>query len=145
MWASAWLAVAAVLVLLGCAGTPPTPEATLARGTSELKSAIQREVADPGRRDKLLEHVNGIESALRGHAADYGRFVEEYRRLNDAFDTTQVQVETLFAQFDQRRRDSRARLLELHFQMIRLTSPQEWPAIGKVEAEMLQATMAVPR
>jgi len=145
MWASASLAVAAVLVLFGCAGTPPTLEATLGKDTSELKSAIQRAVADPGRRDKLLEHADGIESALRGHAADYGRFLGEYRRLNDAFDTTQVQVETLFAQFDQRRRDTRARLLELHFQMIRLTSAQEWPAIAKVEADMLQSTIAVPR
>ena len=140
------LVAAALLAgLIACAGTPPTQEATLEKGTSELKSAIQRAVADPGRRDKLLASADGIEAALRGHAADYGKFVVEYRRLNDAFDTTQVQVETLFAQFDQRRRDTRARLLELHFQMIRLTSPQEWPAIAKVEADMLQSTLAVPR
>ena len=55
------------------------------------------------------------------------------------------QVEALFARYEQRSKDSRARLLELHFQMIRLTSAQEWPAIGKVEADMLQATIAVPR
>ena len=141
----AFFAAALLAGFVGCAGTPPTPEATLGKGTSEMKSAIQRAVADPGRRDKLLATADGIEAALRGHAADYGRFLGEYRRLNDAFDTTQVQVETLFAQFDQRRRDTRARLLELHFQMIRLTSAQEWLPIAKVEADMLQATIAVPR
>jgi hypothetical protein len=139
------LAFALLAGFAGCAGTPPTVEATLGKGTSEMKSAIQRAVADPGRRDKLLAHADGIEAALRGHAADYGKFVEEYRWLNDAYDTPQQQVEALFARFEQRRKDSRARVLELHFQMIRLTSAQEWPAIGKVEAEMLQATVAVPR
>ena len=140
-----FVAAALLAGLIACAGAPPATQATLDKDLSEMKSAIQRAVADPGRRDKLLASADGIEAALRGHAADYGRFVEEYRRLNDAFDTTQVQVETLFAQFDQRRRDTRARLLELHFQMIRLTSAQEWPAIAKVEADMLQSTMAVPR
>jgi phosphoenolpyruvate-protein kinase (PTS system EI component) len=145
MWTSAWLAFAAALALFACTSTPPTTEATLGKGTSEMKSAIQRAVADPGRRDKLLAHADGIEEALRRHAADYGKFVDEYRRLNDAYDTTQQQVEALFARFEQRRKDSRARVLELHFQMIRLTSAQEWAPIGKVEAEMLQATIAVPR
>ena len=141
----AFVAAALLAGLIACADTPPTPEATLGKDLSELKSAIQRAVADPGRRDKLLAHADGIEAALRGHAADYGKFVDEYRRLNDAYDTSQTQVEALFARYEQRSKDSRARLLELHFQMIRLTSAQEWPAIGKVEAAMLQATIAVPR
>jgi len=138
------LAFALLAGFVACGGTPPTTEATLGKGTSEMKSAIQRTVSDPSRRDKLLA-ADGIDAALNGHAADYGKFVEEYRRLNDAYDTPQQQVEALFARFEQQRKDSRARLLELHFQMIKLTSPQEWPAIAKVEAEMLQSSVAVPR
>ena len=130
--------------LLACSGTTPTTEATLSKDTSELKSVIQRVVADPGRRDRLLALADGIDAALRGHAADYGKFVDEYRRLNTAYDTPQVEIEALFGRYEQRSKDSRARLLELHFQMIRFAS-QEWPPIGKVEAEMLQATLAVPQ
>lgn len=140
--------VAAVLLagFTGCAGTPPpTLEATLDKSLSEIKSAIQRTVADPGRRDKLLAHADGIAIALRSHAADYGKFVDEYRRLNDAYDTPQQQVEALFARYEQRTKDSRARLLELHFQMIKLTSPTEWAPIGRIEAEMLQASIAVSK
>jgi len=130
--------------LLACSGTPPAPEATLGKDTSEIKSVIQRLVADPGRRDRLLAHADGIDAALRGHAADYGKLVEEYRRLNNSFDTSQQRVEELFGRYEQRCRDSRARLLELHFQMIRFTSPQqEWPPIAKLEADMLQSTVAV--
>jgi hypothetical protein len=144
----AWLVFAAAFALLAgliaCAGAPST-EATLAKDTGEMKSVIQRAVADPGRRDKLLVSVDGIDAALKSHAADYGKFVEEYRRLNDSYDTQQQQVEELFGRYEQRRKDSRARLLELHYQMIRLTSSQEWPAIGKLEAEMLQASIAVPK
>ena len=141
------LVVAAALLagLIACSGTPQTPEATLGKGTSEMKSVIQRLVADPGRRDRLLAHADGIDAALQSYAADYAKFVEEYRRLNDAYDTPQQEVEALFGRYEQRRKDSRARLLELHFQMIRFTSPHEWPAIGKIEAEMLQAAIAVPR
>jgi len=141
----AFIFAALLAGLIACSSTPPTTEATLSKGTSELKSVIQRVVADPGRRDRLLAHADGIDAALRGHAADYGKFVDEYRRLNTAYDTPQVEVEALFGRFEQRQKDSRARLLELHFQMIRFTSPQEWPPIGKVEAEMLQATLAVSR
>jgi hypothetical protein len=139
------LAFALLAGFVGCAGTPPTVEATLDKGASEMKSVIQRVIADPGRRDKVLASADGIDLALRSHAAGYGKFVEEYRRLNDAYDTPQVDVEALFARYEQRRKDNRARILELHYQMIRLTSPQEWAPIAKVEAEMLQSTVAVPK
>ena len=130
--------------LLAC-GTPPTNQATLAKGTSELKSAIQREVADPGRRDKLLAHADSLEAVLRSHIADYAKFVDEFRRLNDTYDTSPAQLDALFATYEQKRQDSRARLLELHFQVIRLTSAQEWAPIGKAEVEMLQALTTEPR
>jgi uncharacterized protein (DUF927 family) len=139
------LATPALLAgLIACAGAPST-EATLAKDTSELKSVIQRTVADPGRRDKLLASADGIDAALNKYAADYVRFVDEYRQLNDAYDSQQQQVEALFGRYEQNRKDGRARLLELHFQMIRLTTAQEWPQIGKLEAEMLQSTIAVPK
>jgi len=133
--------VTAVLLagLIACAGKPATTEATLAKDTSEMKSAIQRVVSDPGRRDKLLAHTDSLEAALRGHAADYAKFVDEFHRLNDAYDTPQEQIDAMFAAFEQKRQASRARLLELHFELIKLTSPQEWGPIGKAEVDMLQA------
>ena len=140
-----WLTASVLLGLLACHGTPQTTEATLAKETGEIKSVIQRQVVDPDRRQRLLSTVDGIDAALNSHAADYVRFVEEYRRLNDSYDTQQQEVEALFSRYEQRRKVGVARLLELHYQMIRLTTPEEWPAIGKVEAEMLQASMAVPK
>lgn len=131
--------------LIACSGTPPAPEATLGKDTSEMKSVIQRLVADPGRRGRLLAHADGIEAALQSHAADYAKFVEEYRRLNDAYDTPQQEVEALFGRYEQRRKDSRARLLELHYQIIRFTEPGEWQPIAKIEAEMLQSSVALPK
>ena len=136
-----YVLVAAVLLagLVACAGKPQTVEATLEKGAGEMKSAIQRSVSDPGRRDKLLAHTDSLEAAMRGHAADYAKFVDEFHRLNDAYDTPQEQIDAMFAAFEQKRQASRARLLDLHFQIIQLTSPQEWAPIGKAEVEMLQA------
>jgi len=141
------LALAAAVLLAGliaCASKPETPQVLVTQGSAEMKSVLQRTISDPGRRDKLIANADGLESVLRGHAADYRAFVDEYRKLNDSYDTSAAQVEALFARFERKRQDSRARLLELHFQMIKLTSPQEWPPIAKAEGELLKSTAEVP-
>jgi hypothetical protein len=139
MRTSGFVAAALLAGVIACASKPQTPEVTLEKGLGEMKSAIQRGVSDPGRRDKLLAHTDSLEAALRGHAADYAKFVDEFHRLNDAYDTPQEQIDAMFAAFEQKRQASRARLLELHFELIKLTSPQEWGPIGKAEVDMLQA------
>jgi len=135
---------AALALLIGCASTPPTPQAMIDKGAAEMKSTIQRTVADPGRRGQLVAHADGIAGVLRAHAGDYAAFVGEYQRLNGTYDTPPERIEALFSGFEQRRQANRTKLLDLHFQMIALTSAPEWPPIAKAELEMLQSAFTIP-
>jgi len=132
------------LALAACSGTPPAPEAMLEKGTAQMRASIQKAVGDPARRGRLLERTDALERALRGYAGDYKSFVDEFRRLNDAYDTPRGQIETLFARFEAKRGAVRDGLLDLHFQMLALTSADEWPHIAKAEIDLLQTIGALP-
>jgi hypothetical protein len=132
------------LALAACSGAPPTPEAMLEKGAAEMRASIHKTVGDLARRNQLLDRTDALERALRGHAGDYKSFVEEFRRLNDAYDTPRGQIETLFARFEARRRAGRDGLLDLHLQMLSLASADEWPHIAKAEIDLLQTIGALP-
>jgi hypothetical protein len=142
---SAWLLAFLVAVLvLACTHQKPTPEATLKQGVAEMRASISQAVADPRRRDQLLGHADRVERVFVDYAREYEIYVDKLHQANRGYDTTRGQIEALFKQFETMRQKTRAQLLDLHFQMLQLTSKEEWEHVAKGEIRMLEVVGALP-
>ena len=141
------LATAASVTLLAvaaCTHQKPTPEARLKQGMAEMRSSISQAIPDPRRRDQLLGHADRFERLLGDYAREYEVFVDRLHQTNRGYDTQRGQIEALFKQFEAMRQGTRAQLLDLHFQMLQLTSKEEWEHIAKGEIRMLEVVGALP-
>lgn len=140
-----WLLAFLVAVLvLACTHQQPTTEAKLKQGVAEMRSSISQAVADPRRRDQLLGRADRFERLLGGYAREYEVFVDRLHQTNRGYETTRAQIEALFKQFEAMRQSTRSQLLDLHFQMLQLTSKEEWEHISKGEIRMLEVVGALP-
>jgi hypothetical protein len=81
---------------------------------------------------------------LGDYAREYEVYVDKLHKANRGYDTTQGQVEALFKQFEAMRQTTRSQLLDLHFQMLQLTSEEEWEHVAKGEIRMLEVVGALP-
>jgi hypothetical protein len=141
----AWFVAFLVAVLVpACSHQKPTPEATLKQGMAEMRSAISQAVTDARRRDQLLAHADRFERVLGDYAREYEVYVDGLHKANRGYDTTRGQVEALFKQFEAMRQTTRSQLLDLHFQMLQLTSEEEWEHVAKGEIRMLEVVGALP-
>ena len=141
----AWfLAMLSAVLASACTHQKPTPEARLKQGVAEMRSSISQAVADPRRRDQLLGHADRFERVLGDYAREYEVYVDKLHQANRGYDTSRVQIEALFKQFEAMRQSTRSQLLDLHFQMLQLTSKEEWEHIAKGEIRMLQVVGALP-
>lgn len=135
---------AVVLLVAACTHQKPTPEARLKQGVTEMRSAISQAVTDPRRRDQLLGHADRFERVLGDYAREYEVYVDKLHQANRGYDTTRGQVEALFKQFEAMRQTTRSQLLDLHFQMLQLTSKEEWEHVARGEIRMLEVVGALP-
>jgi hypothetical protein len=134
----------AAVLMVACTHQKPTPEATLKQGMAEMKASISQAVADPRRRSQLLDHADRFEHVFVDYAREYEVYVDKLHQANRGYDTTRGQVEALFKQFEAMRQVKRAQLLDLHFQMLQLTSKEEWEHVAKGEIRMLEVVGVLP-
>src|SRR5262245_16089255 len=139
-----FLSMVAAVVAAACVHQKPTPEAMLKQGMAEMRSSISQAIPDPRRRDQLLGHADRFERLLGGYAREYEVYADKLHQANRGYDTTRGQVEALFKQFEAMRQATRSQLLDLHFQMLQLTSREEWEHVAKGEIRMLEAVGALP-
>lgn len=138
------LSLAAALTVAACTHQQPTPEARLKQGMAEMRSSISQAIPDPRRRDQLFGHADRFERLLGDYAREYEVYVDKLHQANRGYDTTRGQIEALFKQFEAMRQGTRAQLLDLHFQMLQLTSKEEWEHVAKGEIRMLEVVGALP-
>lgn len=131
------LALACALALAGCAKAPKTTAELVGGPMLEMRQAVERNVVDPGRRAQLLALVGELDGVLQAHSKDLYALSNDLSRLNADYDATREAFDTLASTFAQRSQVRKERALDLHFQMVALTSVEEWNPISKREVEAL--------
>jgi hypothetical protein len=126
------------MMVIGCAGTTPTPEAAIQDASKELRQAVTGNVEDAGRREQMLALVDQIEATQRSFSAQAADFAAQYTRMNADYDAPRARFEQLFSAFNGQRMQSRDRVLELHFRLSALATEKEWKSIGKAEAKLYE-------
>jgi len=137
--AVAIIAIACSLVLAGCAKPNPTPEELIGGPIQEMLNAIEKDISEPGRQEQLLAIVDELDGVLKDHATDLEAVSRDLSRLNVDYDVPREAFDGVVSGFALRAKARRQRILDLHFQMTGLTSPEEWKPISKHEVEALGA------
>lgn len=142
-----WLVVTSILIVTslttGCGSKPPSAEVQLRQDAVELRTVINQQVADPGRRAQLIERANALEREVQDFSTKAWTFAESLKALNGDYDTPPEKIRELFKQFDDQRIAMVSKVEDLHFQMLALTTPDEWSDIGRAEIRSLETMGAL--
>jgi hypothetical protein len=126
------------LVVSGCRGTKPSPEAKAQEYIHKMREAVSRNVAEKDRRDRMLAIVDQMEALERGFNDNVAVFVQKYRGLNGNYDAPRNEFDKLFEGFDADIKKARDRYFDLHFQLSALSTAEEWNGIVKYEEDALK-------
>ena len=139
------LIIALLLLVQGCSSGPAlTPQQTLEQNFQVLREAAMKAIADEARVNQFFEHARRLESVVVEYNQAFSRFAAELGELNRNSHTPRSAQEALLAQFTERRLSAMEQVIELHFQMVTLTTASEWKDIVKYETEALGAIHQLP-
>jgi hypothetical protein len=123
------------VVVSGCRGTKPSPEAKTQDYVHKMREAVSLNVKEKDRRDRMLARVGQMEAVERNLNCDIAGFVETYRGMNGDYEVPRAAFDDLFGEFDARIQKARDRFFDLHFQLTALSTEEEWDRIVKYEVE----------
>jgi len=123
------------LVVSGCRGAKPSPEAKTQEYVHKMREAVSLNVKEKDRRDRMLALLGQMEAVERNFNNDIAGFVETYRGMNGDYEAPRAAFDDLFGEFDTRIQKARDRFFDLHFQLTALSTEEEWDRIVKYEVE----------
>lgn len=136
---SAVLAVCVAALACGCAGRKVSQAEESATAVQAVRDEVARVVADTGRREKALAAVDRFEVELKTFSATVATFQRSLHVLNADPDATRAQFNELIGRFQAERKVSRARLAQIHAELLAATTEEEWRSIARREAEIVPA------
>ena len=100
-----------------------------------------REIRDPDRAAKGVILVDQLEQIMIDAANDRKAHVDRIRALNADYDATEEDFRVMFREFNAKRSDRQARIIDINQQAKNLTTMKEWKALVKIEEKMVQKTL----
>jgi len=138
------LMLAGFLVLTSCSKKPkPTPAQVLDNQMAATRTAIDKYVEDTERADKLMDLLEEVEGALAEYNSGFEDMVRDFREAYTDFDSTREDLEGLIEDIKASTRETRSKVLDLHFRMRDLTTEDEFKKIVKYEADAIGASRSV--
>lgn len=108
-----------------------------------VEAFIQREVHDPERAVRMKKVVAELKQDLKAFQAELTNLEKGYAKLNANYDATADEFRAFFTDFDEKRNDLRVKMLNAHFRLKELSTPQERQQMLKLEAEALREAAKV--
>ena len=137
-----WLAL--VLICAACASRHALPPKSEFRAEVEaMREVVATKVRDEQRVARLNEAIDGFDAEAVSFSKALTVFRANLEALNSRPDATRDQFDSLIEAFDRERVATRARLIELHRQMIGATTAAEWKDLAQHERKMLSVTPGV--
>jgi hypothetical protein len=102
---------------------------------SATRRAVQEVVEDASRREQLLVQVDEFEQLLIAQNAELQEAARALQALNADPAAERSAFEQVLTEHGASRRARRARLIDVHFAMIDLTTPKEWEVIVEREEQ----------
>jgi septal ring factor EnvC (AmiA/AmiB activator) len=114
-----------------------SPQDRLTANLQELQEAVTINVGDGQRAARLKTSVDELGQQLRSFEALRKTFQSDFLALNSRPDGTRGEFESLIDRFAKQGTEIRARVFELHFEMISATTDKEWKTLSYYERKVL--------
>ena len=125
------------IVCSACASHHTSPQDRLTADLQELQEAVTVNVGDGQRAARLKSSIDELGQQLRAFVAASNAFQSNFLTLNARPDATRAQFTSLIDGFDQQRAAIRARVFQLHSEMIAATTEKEWESLSYYERKLL--------
>jgi septal ring factor EnvC (AmiA/AmiB activator) len=129
--------VIALLLCAACASHDLPPKELVAADLEAFQEAVSVKVSDAQRAARLNQSINELGQQLQSFQAARDRFQADFLALNSRTDVMRAELEDRIEQFDSQRRAIRARVFELHSQLIAATTADEWKGLFPYERALL--------
>lgn len=137
------VALALILSLPSCLMSKAAKKVASRSDMGPLEAFIQRQVHDPDRADRMKEVVVELKRNLNAFQAELTQLENGYAKLNAKYDAKAGEFMAFFRDFDAKRQDLRVKMLNAHFRLKELATPDERQHILKLEAEELREATKV--
>ena len=127
----------ALLMCSACASHHQPPKEILEANLEAMQEAVSAKVPDTQRATRLNKSIVDLGQQLLSFRAVRDRFQSDALTLNARPDVTRAELEARIGQFDKQRLAIRARVLELHSELIAATTPEEWKGLFPYERAVL--------
>jgi septal ring factor EnvC (AmiA/AmiB activator) len=132
------VAVLAAAMIPACAQNRVPQGESGAREMQDMREEVSRIVVDVERREKLHAAIQRYEDELRTFQQTVLEFQGLLHALNADPAASGDQFSNLISRYEFERKAARARLLKIHFDLLGLTTEDEWRFIAKREAKLLR-------
>jgi len=131
-----------VILMAGCSHEPKTTALLSSQSAfDELRAAVTREIRDPDRAAKGVILVDQLEQVMIEASNDRKAHVDRIRALNADYDATEEDFRAMFREFNTKRSDRQARIIDINQQAKNITTSAEWKALVKIEEKIVKQTL----
>ena len=135
------LALAAILVISGCAGNKQSPLEEMQAAFADLRTEIQANVTDPERAAQAVDLVDQLEQAYIDVSASIQSRKEQLRTLNEDYDSSRAAMEEQLALIVTDLKANQEVVLGIGDKMSALLTPEEKDELGKARSKALNAAV----
>jgi hypothetical protein len=127
----------AMLLCTACASHHLPPKELLEANLEAMQEAVAQKVPDAQRAARLNKSITTLGQQLLSFRTLRDRFESDLLTLNARPDVTRSELDSRIGQFDKERVAIRARVFELHSQLIAATTDEEWKGLFPYERAVL--------
>jgi len=125
------------LLCAACANHRLPPKELVEADIEAMQEAVAAKIPDAQRAARLNMSISQLRQQLLTFQAERDRFQFDLLELNGRPDATRPQLEARIEQFDEQRVATRARVFELHSEMLAASTAEEWKALFPYERAVL--------
>jgi ribonucleotide reductase beta subunit family protein with ferritin-like domain len=113
------------------------PKEILEANIEAMQEAVTAKVPDTQRVARLNKSISDLRQQLLSFRTTRDHFQSDALALNASPDVTRPELEARLEQFDRQRAAVRARVFELHSELIAATTAEEWKGLFPYERAVL--------
>ncbi len=142
---NSFFAIIILFLTSACSSGPElTPQQALSENLKALRDAATQTITDEARRLQFMQSSRRLERVLFDYNSEYARFAQQMRSLNQVYTTPRSEQEALLAAFTETRQSAMQAVVDIHFDMVEVTTADEWQEIVEYESEALKSMRQLP-
>ena len=128
--------LAFIILLSGCAHKQISGEEARQKVMEEMRAYIKK-IPDSNRSEQLLMLLDTLKQDIAELNQTVHKFGSDMRALNTNYDATRKDFRKILDDYNATRKELQRDILTTYFKMKKMTTPEEWKALAKLEEKAL--------